>query len=61
MYIQSKSLKKVQVFWKLEDLTKVLSFVINDEALVLEFDDNGNLTKTKMSITYKGEDICYLK
>lgn len=55
--IDKQILEKVKVYRKLEDSTKVLTFVINDEALVLEFDNDGNLTKTKLSITHKGQDF----
>ena len=55
--IDKQILKKVKVYRKLEDLSKVLTFVIDDEALVLEFDNKGNLTKTKLSITIKDKDF----
>ena len=55
--IDKQILKKVKVYRKLENLSKVLTFVIDDEALVLEFNNNGNLTKTKLSITLKDKDF----
>tara|TARA_E500000178_G_C16887749_1_gene692084 strand:- start:117 stop:374 length:258 start_codon:yes stop_codon:yes gene_type:complete len=51
--VEKNLLKKVKVIRKFDGFTKTFTFVIDDEALVLDFDNNNNLTKTSISVTYK--------
>lgn len=58
--VEKDLLKKVKVLRKFDDFTKTFTFVIDKEALILDFDNNGDLIGTKISVTYQGEDIGYI-
>ena len=58
--VEKDLLKKVKVLRKFDDFIKTFTFVIDNEALILDFDNNGDLIGTKMSVTYQGEDIGYI-
>ena len=52
-HLLNRIYQKVKVLRKFDGFIKTFTFVIDDEALVLDFDNNNNLTKTSISITYK--------
>lgn len=50
--VERDLIKKVKVIRRFKESTKTFIFVIDMEALELDFDNYGNLIRTRTSVTY---------